>query len=316
MDTRYRTSLALWITLAATAGCSSSSNKSPADAAPSLRPGVEDSSQVFQGAPNAHESAFWAAVRDGDDAGRAAAVSQLMADVQDDPKNGYSEFLIGASYSMPPNAVLRALADGTPIQPALPDAAAMPYLKESLSNLTDPFYLGFAGGLLGVAEIVSGDTAEGGPTLATAASNNPVATRLMTVISDLVAQNAANALKDMYVLVEYCNGGPLDHNGGGAADYVAKLNAGGAVQRECYSGYFAPHGSSGEMLLLADLQALNGNQPAANAYYRALQGVSDYSTWALKPLAERRLSGAQKADIATEAIIPATCVTCHTDTLK
>jgi len=60
------------------AGCAASSHANGPDAAPALRPGVEDSNQVYKGPPSAHESAFWVAVRDADDAGRATAVSQLL----------------------------------------------------------------------------------------------------------------------------------------------------------------------------------------------------------------------------------------------
>ncbi|HUJ61822.1 MAG TPA: hypothetical protein VLX92_25130 [Kofleriaceae bacterium] len=299
----------------AAAGCSSSSSKTAADAPAPLRPGVEDSSQVYMGTPDPDESAFWVAVRGADDTGRAGAVTQLQADVAADPSNGYSEFLIGASYFMPPNSELAALAAGTAPQPFQPDPAAIPYLKQSLGNLTDPFYLGFGGGLLGELEIAGGDPADGGQTFATAAQHNHAATDFMTVIGDLQMQDVAKALADMYTLLEFCNDGPLDHQGGDAAAYVAKQNAGALVHRECYSGYYAPHGSAGELLILADLQALNGNTAAASNYYHALAGVSDYSTWALEPLVERRLSGAQPADLGTLAVITSTCATCHTTAL-
>ena len=103
--------------------------------------------------------------------------------------------------------------------------------------------------------------------------------------------------------------------GSDAAAYVAKQNAGTLVHRECYSGYYAPHGSSGELLILGDLAALTGATQAATAYYTAAQGTSDYSTWALQPLVERRLSGAQPAQLSTEVLVASTCATCHTNTL-
>jgi hypothetical protein len=300
---------------ATVAGCGSSSNTTSADAPASLRPGVDDSSQVFMGTPDADESAFWTAVRGADDTGRAAAVTQLMADVTSDPTNGYSEFLVGASDFMPPNTVLAAVANGTQPPQFQPNPAAIPFLKQGLANLTDPFYLGFDGGLLGAMELAGGDVADGGPTLAAAAMNNRAATGLIQVIGDLQQQSSAAALTDMYALLEYCNGGPLDHNGGDAASYVAKQNAGSLVQRECYSGYYAPHGSSGEILILADLQALDGNATAATAYYTALQSVTDYSTWALKPVVERRIAGTQAADLGSLTLITSACATCHTNTL-
>lgn len=301
--------------VAAIAACGSSNNTTGADA-PSLRPGVDDSSQVYMGTPDADESAFWTAVRGADDTGRAAAVTQLMADVTSDPTNGYSEFLIGASNFMPPNTVLAALANGTQPPQFQPNPAAIPFLMQGLANLTDPFYLGFDGGLLGAMELAAGDGSDGGPTLATAAMNNHAATGLIKVIGDLQQQMPAAALADMYTLLEYCNGAPLDHAGGDAASYVAKQNAGTLVQRECYSGYYAPHGSSGEILILADLQALNGNASAATAYYTALQSVTDYSTWALKPAVERRIAGTQAADIGSLTLITSACATCHTNALQ
>lgn len=296
------------------AACKSSTGTSVD--APSLRPGVDDSSQVYMGTPDADESAFWVAVLGADDAGRATAVTQLIADVTSDPTNGYSEFLIGASDFMPPNTLLAALANGTTPPQFRLNTAATPYLKQGLMDLTDPFYLGFDGALLAQIENGTGDTADGGPTFAAAITNNHAATGFITVLGDLGAKNTTAALADMYTLLEYCNGGPLDHAGGDASSYVAKQNAGTLVQRECYSGYFSPHGSSGEILILADLQALNGNAAAATAYYTALQSVTDYSTWALAPLVERRLAGTQAADIALTTVIATTCATCHTNMLQ
>jgi hypothetical protein len=295
------------------AGCSASSTTTP-DAAASLRPGVEDSNQVYKGTPSAHEAAFWVAVRDADDAGRAAAVAQLAADVTADPTNGYSAFLIGASSFMAPSPVLRALAAGTP-PPTGAFAPAVPYLQQALGHLTDPFYLGFAGGLLAAVQLGSGDVAAGTATFATAAGHNHVATALVTVIGDLARHDAATALPDMYALLDYCNGGAIDRTGAGAAALVAKQNAGALAQRECYSGYHAPHGSPGHLLILADLHALHGDAAAAKAYYTALQAATDYPTWPLRPLVERRLSGAQPADLAGASAITNTCATCHASSL-
>ena len=44
-----------------------------------LRPGVEDSSQSYKGTPSAAESAFWEAVRNGDDTGREEAANKMRA---------------------------------------------------------------------------------------------------------------------------------------------------------------------------------------------------------------------------------------------
>lgn len=301
-----------WLVVMALAGCSSSADPSP-DAAPPLRPGVEDSNQVFKGTPSPNEAAFWVAVRNADDAARADVVARLTADVTADPSNGYSQFLVAASHFMAPSTTLRALADGAP--PPRFELGAVPYLREALTNLTDPFYLGFDGGLLASLELGAGNVAEGGPRFATAAAHNPVATGLIKVIGDLQMHDPAQALADMYAMLEYCNSGPLDRSGAGVAAYIAKANAGALAQRECYSGYHAPHGTTGELLILADLHAINGQAAAARAYYDALPSVTDYATWALAPLVERRRAGTQAPELGTVTAITTLCATCHTNTL-
>src|SRR5262245_12333002 len=78
-----------------------------------LRPGVEDSSQAYKGTPSAAESAFWNAVRSGDDTARGEAANKMRADAQRDPATyGYSAFLSGANSFIPPTALLRAQAAG------------------------------------------------------------------------------------------------------------------------------------------------------------------------------------------------------------
>lgn len=298
--------------VAALAGCSSNEGATP-DATAPLRPGVEDSNQVYKGTPSANERAFWVAVRNADDTGRQAVVARLVADIEADPTNGYSQFLVGASHFMAPNTTLRALAEGTP--PPELAIGPVPYLREALTNLTDPFYLGFDGGLLASQLLATGNVAEGGPMFATAVANNYVATALIKVIFALQSRDTVQALADMYALLEYCNSGPLDKSGGDVAAYIAKANAGALAQRECYSGYHAPHGTSGELLILADLLALDGQDLAARAYYDALPSVTDYPTWPLKPLVERRRSGTQAPELATVSAITNTCATCHTNTL-
>lgn len=302
----------MMVAAAAIAGCSSGDDDSPPDDL--LRPGVEDSNQVYKGTPSANESAFWVAVRGGDDAALAAAVGKLTADIAADPRNGYSQFLVGASAFMPPSAALRALRDGTPV-PAPGGPPATTFLKDALENLSDPFYLGFAGGLQAGLEFATGNFEEGGPRFALAAQHNRVATAFMTVLGDLRMGDPARALEDMYAMLEHCNSGPLDRNGGDALGFIAKANAGQLAQRECYSGYHAAHASAGELLILADLHAVNGNAQAARKYYDAVLTVSDYATWPLKPLLERRRSGAQAAALGTVAAIANTCGTCHTNSL-
>jgi hypothetical protein len=312
-----RDTIGAWLVFAAAlTGCSSSDDPAASDAAAALRPGVEDSSQVYRGTPSAHESAFWVAVRNADDTARAAAVQDLIADVARDPSNGYSEFLIGASYFMPPRAALTALAAGTAPAPFQPAIDAQPYLQQGVSHLTDPLYLGFDGALLSAFLFASGDP-QAGATWAAAVMHNPVATGFNRVVQDLARQAPAQGLTDIYTLLEYCSGGALDHTDADAAHLVAKLNAGQLRHRECYSGYHAPHGSSGLLLIVGDLQALNGNQHAALAYYRAVRDTSDYASWPLAPVVERRLAGGGAAPNAGEAAsIAATCGTCHVESLR
>jgi hypothetical protein len=300
------------IATATSASCSTNDDDSP-DGSTALRPGVEDSNQVYKGTPSANESAFWVAVRTGDDAALATAVGKLTADIAADPRNGYSQFLIGASTFMPPSAALRALRDGTPVADF--ELAPTTVLKDALMNLTDPFYLGFAGGLQASLEFATGNFEEGGPRFALAAQHNRVATAFITVLGDLQRGELALAQEDMYAMLEYCNSGPLDRSGGDAVRFVEKANAGALAQRECYSGYHAAHASAGELLILADLHAINGDAATARKYYDAIQSVSDYPTWPLKPLLERRRSGAQAAEATTVSAIANTCGTCHTNTL-
>lgn len=302
-----------WISIlmmtAVTTACSTDDPEEPR-----LRPGVEDSNQVYKGTPSANESAFWVAVRAGDDGALASAVDKLTADIAADPTNGYSQFLVGASAFMPPSAMLRALRDGTPV-PEMGPPRLTTVLKDALTNLTDPFYLGFAGGLQASFELASGNFEEGGPRFALAAQHNRVATAFMTVLADLGSADLARAQEDMYAMLEYCNSGALDRRGADALRFVEKANAGALAQRECYSGYHAAHASAGELLILADLHAVNGDLEAARRYYDAVPSVSDYATWPLKPLLERRRSGAQPATADMVSAIANTCGTCHTNTL-
>jgi len=299
----------------AAAACSSSSS-SP-DAGGSLRPGVEDSSQAYKGTPNAHESAFWTAVRDADDAGRAAVVDQLKADVAADSSNGYSQFLIGASHFMPPATTLAALAAGTRPAPFQPSADGKPYLEQGIGSLTDPFYLGFDEALLAGLQFIAGDP-QAMTTAVSAFGHNRVATGFFLILQDLtMKQDPRQALTDTYSLLDYCNDAPLDRAGADAASLVTKLDGGAMRQRECYSGYHAPHGSSALVFLLGDLQALTGNAAAAGHYYMAAQTTRDYATWPLKPVVERRLApGAAAPTLGELTGIAATCGTCHVDHLR
>jgi hypothetical protein len=295
----------------AVAGCSSDDDAGDN----ALRPGVEDSNAAYKGTPNASEAAFWVAVRNGDDAAFTAAVRQLRLDVAADPSNGYSQFLIGAASFMPPSSYLRALAAGEPIGES-DDQPDPTVLKEALKNLTDPFYLGFAGSLQASIEFQLGNIEQGSSLYAQAIKDNFAATTFGTVINDIAMGDYALALTDLYALLDFCNRGPVDRNGGDAASYVTQANAAALAQRECYSGYHSAHGTSGLMLVAADLHALTGNAAAAKKYYDAIVTASDYPTWTLKPLIERRRSGAQAASAEALRAISGNCNTCHVDVLR
>jgi len=281
-----------------------------------LRPGVKDSSKVYQGTPSPAESAFWDAVRSGDDAARATAVSQMKSDVQADATNGYSEFLIGANEFMPPVDLLRAMASGTapPMQMPVNGQEAASFLAPGMQNLTDPLYLGFDAAFLGVLQMQSGDTAKGQMTFTLAQMKNPAASGFINVIRSLIGQDLPGALASAYTLLEFCNGGPIDRTGMDAAAWVAKANATSLAHRECYSGFHAMHGTEGLLLLTGDLHAMNGNNDAAGRYYAAAKSATNYSTWPLKPLLERRVSGMQPP--SPEQMLGVTaCGTCHTKSL-
>src|SRR5262245_52250659 len=119
-----------------------------------LRPGVEDSSRSYKGTPSAAESAFWEAVRSGNDAARGVAANKMAADAQRDPATySYSAFLAAANSFMLPTVFLRAQAAGTTLpqgQPPTPDqlSEAERLFSQGMQNLTDPLYLGFDAALL------------------------------------------------------------------------------------------------------------------------------------------------------------------------
>jgi hypothetical protein len=320
------------------AGCSSTDTPTPkavttglpptvdagvnADASPDaspqqpLRPGIEDSSKLYKGTPSANETAFWEAVRTSDDAARAIAVAGMKADIEKDPTNGYSQFLVGASLFMSPNSVLRDLAEGKPTGPGELTGEAVPYLSKSLTNLKDPLYIGFAGVLLASLQLGSGDFENGGKTFAAGFKVNPLAGGITAILGKLQQKDAPGALADMYQMLDYCNRGPVDRKGADAEAFAVKQNEGTLSHRECYSGYHAMHGSEGMLVIAGDLHAINNDQAAAALYYRAAQKSTNYPTWALKPLVERRLSSATPIDMDGAFVLSATCQSCHTNTLK
>jgi hypothetical protein len=315
-------SLLIPVCAAAGFGCSSSTattdDAGPQDAG--LRPGQDNSSKAFMGTPDPDETAFWNAVLNGDDTGRATTVAALVADVQKDPTNGYSEFLIGCSYFMPPTSFVADMASGmAPSMPFQPNApAALPFFQNAMQHLTDPFYLGFDGAFLGTIEMQGGMPAAGAQTYGTALMNNPAAGNFIKVIGDLQAaaqgdpQGTQRALADMNTLFTFCNDGTLPSD---PTAYVAAQNAGSLAHRECFTGYFAPHGSEGELLVMGDVNALTGNMAAAAQWYAAMESSTAFSAWPLKPLAEGRIHGTQAPPVSEVMGIAATCGTCHLGSL-
>jgi hypothetical protein len=284
-----------------------------------LRPGIEDSSRSYKGTPSAAESAFWVAVRSGDDAARGEAVNKMRADAERDPATyGYSAFLSGANSFIPSTAVLRAQASGAmqpqpqPPTPELSEAARL--FTQGMQNLTDPLYLGFDAALLATLQLSGGDVAAGQETFAFGMQKNPAASGFISVIFKLQQQDVPGALEAYHQLIEYCYGGPVDHDGADAGAFLARANAATLAHRECYSGYHAPHGTEGLLLLGGDLHALNGKAESAGHYYAAVQAASNYSTWPLKPLLERRIDGTEPPSIAADLGLTG-CGSCHTNAL-
>ena len=271
---------------------------------------------MYKGTPSAAESAFWEAVRNGDDAAREAAVAKMRTDVAADPTNGYSAFLSGASTLMPSAALPRALAAGQPLSMGggAPPFDPGPLFKQSLEHLTDPLYIGFADILLSFVQLRAGDMAGAGQSQKAAFAHNVPASSVGVVNGQLIGGDVAGARDTMLAMLDFCNGSPVDRQKPDLAAFVDKANASGLAHRECYSGYFGPHATEGELLLVGDLHAASGNGAVAVLYYQAMNRATSYATWPLRPLAERRLSGAQPVQ-TTDLSAIAACTTCHTNTL-
>jgi hypothetical protein len=119
----------------------------------------------------------------------------------------------------------------------------------------------------------------------------------------------------MFGVLDYCTGTSLDRANPDLKGFVDRANAAGLVQRECYSGYHAMHGTEGILLITGDLVALSGNADLAKRFYMAAQSATNYGSWALKDLLQRRVSGTQPAAAGALSEIAA-CSTCHIYELK
>jgi len=276
------------------------------------RPGVQNSSKAFIGELSPAETAFWNAVRDGDDAARQDAVAQLKADVTADPTNGYSSFLAGASPFIATVDNVQALATGQPGSGLadFPDDTA-PLLKQALADLKDPFYIGFAAILLAGIQVRT-DYIAAGSSQQLATENNYSASSVGRTIVAIAMRDPASALDIMYNWLKYCNNGSLDRANPDMTQFVSTANAGGFVQRECYSGAFGSHGTEGELLLTGDLFAIAGNTDTANLYYNAIPQAKNYDSWPLRPLVQRRIDNSQPV-VRGDLQAVASCTTCHTE---
>jgi hypothetical protein len=307
----YRSALILVSFLAGCSGTSESTGSAP------QRPGVKDSSKAFMGTPSPADDAFWVAVRNGDDAARQAAVANLKTDLTKDPTDGYSAFLAAASTFMPTSTFLRALAANQPLPPPhgpFPEDTA-PLLQQAIANVTDPLYLGFSATLLAGLQASRGDPAAA-QTTQVAVSNNFPASTALGIGAALQMGNLPGVLDIMYGLFEYCNGGvKIDRANPDVDAFVDKANAAGFVHRECYSGYHAMHGTEGLLLMIGDISALTGSGQVAARYYNGMRRATNYATWPLQPLAERRISGAQPA-IPGDLNSVRSCTTCHVNQLQ
>jgi hypothetical protein len=259
-------------------------------------------------------------VREADAVARKSAVAALKGDLASDPTNGYGAFLVGSTAFIQGADLLNALATGQPVSTAiaLPElslpADAQPLLEQALTHMTDPFYIGIDATLLAVIEKQS-DAAAAAKTQQLADSSNFVASSVGKTTSALVVGDSAGALNVMYEWLKYCNQGVLDPMNPDVDAFVDAANAAGLEQRECYSGYYAMHGTEGELLQIGDLYAIAGNSGVANLYYNAMRRATNYASWPLKPLAERRIDGTQAVK-QDDLVAVIACATCHVNEIR
>jgi hypothetical protein len=283
-----------------------------------LRPGVKDSSKSFQGTASANETSFWEAIRRGDDAARAKAVESLKKDAAADPKNAYSAFLAAANVYMPPSGLLPALnagmfPEGGELQQLPEDTVRL--LTNSMNTFTDPLLKGFAASLLSATQAGGGDFEGAGKSMEIAIANNLPASAVTRAVGSLLQRDVKGAYEVIWAMMDFCAGAPLDRNNPDVDTYVDRANKSDLRHRECYSGYHATHGTEGTLLLAGDLAALNGNAAGAVRVYAGMKRSTNYSTWALRDLAERRISGDLKA-VPENMFNISACTSCHVDQIK
>jgi hypothetical protein len=301
--------------LALVAACSAADTSATATPGATLRPGEKDSSKSFQGTASESETAFWEAIRKGDDAARAKAVEGLKKDVTLDSTNAYSAFLAAANVYMPPAGLLLALnagqvPEGGDQQQIPPDT--IPLLMNSTKLFKDPLYKGFAASLLSATQAGGGDFEASAKSMEIGIANNIPASSVTRAIGSILQRDLKGAYDAIWAMMDFCAGAPLDRNNPDVDTYVDRANKSDLRHRECYSGYHAEHGTEGTLLLAGDLAALNGNASGGARMYAGMKRARNYGTWGLRALAERRVSGDLKA-VPENMFNISACTSCHVD---
>jgi hypothetical protein len=310
------TRVLLLSSLALAAACSAT--EAPATFVVTLRPGVKDSSKSFQGTASANETAFWEAIRKGDDAARAKAVADLKKDAAGDPKNAYSAFLAAADVYVPSSGLLPALnagmvPGGGELQQIPPETIQL--FTNSMNTFTDPLLKGFAASLLSATQAGGGDFEGAGKSMEIAIANNIPASSVTRAVGSLLQQDVKGAYEVIWAMMDFCAGAPLDRKSPDVDAYVDRANKSDLRHRECYSGYHATHGTEGTLLIAGDLAALNGNASGAARMYAGMKRSTNYGTWALRDLADRRISDDLKA-VPENMFNISACTSCHVDQIK
>jgi hypothetical protein len=300
------------------AAACSAADATPTNSAVTLRPGVKDSSKSFQGTASANETAFWEAVRTGNDAARTKAVDSLKKDAAADPKNAYSAFLAAANVYIPPSGLLPALnagmVPGGGEQQQIPPETIQLFTN-SMNTFTDPLLKGFAASLLSATQAGGGDFEGSGKSMEIAIANNIPASSVTRAIGSLLQQDVKGAYEVIWAMMDFCAGTPLDRNNPDVDTYVDRANKSDLRHRECYSGYHATHGTEGTLLIAGDLAALSGNASGAARMYAGMKRATNYGTWGLRNLAERRVSGDLKI-VPENMFNISACTSCHVDQIK
>jgi hypothetical protein len=175
-------------------------------------------------------------------------------------------------------------------QQALP-ADTLQLFANATNTFTDPLYKGFAASLLSATQAGAGDFEASNKSMGIAIANNIPASSVTRAIGSLLQRDLKGAYAVIWEMMDFCAGAPLDRSNPDVDTYVDRANKSDLRHRECYSGYHATHGTEGTLLIAGDLAALNGNASGAARMYAGMKRATNYGTWALRDLAERRISG-------------------------